>query len=660
MPSKAKSDFRMEKDLQALMVKVMEAEQRSKMLTELAKGGVATRDVAKNARNQVKSRKVKKSGNYNEIVEFEMGKKLKDSKNDENILRVRRKKKRKELEKILDPRSKKYQNMMERLTRKRLNRMHMVKAKNREKVKNLKKEHEQISKENSPSSCLPEECRKYENLRLFRETDIKPEPPKPPVIVGEIILSEEEISVLAKGPKFTLRNILDKGNYLEEVEKAYIKEKYNRIGKTEKDGIVLEERDKDSEWLDKKQSLIYDFEEKNINFGRAKPTGWKGNKRVTLPKGGSAQLEGFLEVRRRQAVKIYDACLKILGQDEDGDRVKLENLTAKDRRGLESLKRRVKEKEIIVCRTDKSGRFAVLSREQYIKAGEAHTDKDLEVELEEAEEIQRVLNGHMRWWAKSLNLAGDWDQEDRALRNLLNHGLSICPMTILVKDHKSWSVDVKSRPVMNGKVGMNTNMSEFLSLFLEPVANEDKRNMEVNASDGLIVDIEGVNKKWSSIRQEAETSTPQEENCHHHHQTGGNVADPPEREVGSGTSQKDEVLENNEDVEPKDNSEVENIPEERKEPLGEENTSTPLEGDHHHQQVGESMADPPEREVGSGTFQKDGVKKDDIRFYITREASILKDTLRTSEKILPATTKKESKMEMLRRKMMECREKKET
>ena len=77
-------------------------------------------------------------------------------------------------------------------------------------------------------------------------------------------------------------------------------------------------------------------------------------------------------------------------------------------------------------------------------------------------------------------------------------------MTILVKDHKSWSVDVKSRPVMNGKVGMNTNMSEFLSLFLEPVANEDKRNMEVNASDGLIVDIEGVNRRWLSIRQEAE------------------------------------------------------------------------------------------------------------------------------------------------------------
>ena len=72
------------------------------------------------------------------------------------------------------------------------------------------------------------------------------------------------------------------------------------------------------------------------------------------------------------------------------------------------------------------------------------------------------------------------------------------------------------------------------------------------------------------------------------------------------------------------------------------------------------MADPPKREVGSGTCQKEGVKKDDIRFYITRNASTMKDTLRTSQTAPPTNNKKETKMEMLRRKMMECRKKKET
>ena len=38
----------------------------------------------------------------------------------------------------------------------------------------------------------------------------------------------------------------------------------------------------------------------------------------------------------------------------------------------------------------------------------------------------------------------------------------------------------------------------------------------------------------------------------------------------------------------------------------------------------------------------------------------MKDTLRTSKKVLTTTTKKETKREMLRRKKMECRKKKET
>ena len=60
---------------------------------------------------------------------------------------------------------------------------------------------------------------------------------------------------------------MDRENSLEEVGKAYIKEKYSRIGKTEKDGIIIDEIDKDSEWMDKKLSTIYVFEEKISTLG---------------------------------------------------------------------------------------------------------------------------------------------------------------------------------------------------------------------------------------------------------------------------------------------------------------------------------------------------------------------------------------------------------
>ena len=52
------------------------------------------------------------------------------------------------------------------------------------------------------------------------------------------------------------------------------------------------------------------------------------------------------------------------------------NLSKDEIRGLKSLKKRIEAGEICVCPTDKSKRFAVLTREQYLKSGRAHTKKD--------------------------------------------------------------------------------------------------------------------------------------------------------------------------------------------------------------------------------------------------------------------------------------------
>ena len=68
-----------------------------------------------------------------------------------------------------------------------------------------------------------------------------------------------------------------------------------------------------------------------------------------------------------------------------------------EKRGLKSLKKRVADGDIVICQTDKSGKFCVLTREQYLEAGKVHVDKDRKVDLEEQKEIERAVNGHMRW-----------------------------------------------------------------------------------------------------------------------------------------------------------------------------------------------------------------------------------------------------------------------
>ena len=66
-------------------------------------------------------------------------------------------------------------------------------------------------------------------------------------------------------------------------------------------------------------------------------------------------------------------------------------------------------------------------------------------------------------------------------------------MTLLIKDHKTWSLIPKTRAVMGGNEGANYGISEFLSLVLEPVAKEQDGKMEISATNDLLADIADLN-----------------------------------------------------------------------------------------------------------------------------------------------------------------------
>ena len=76
-------------------------------------------------------------------------------------------------------------------------------------------------------------------------------------------------------------------------------------------------------------------------------------------------------------------------------KVKELNLNIRGRKGLESLRKRVQEGELVIAQTDKSSRFSVLSREQYIKSGTKHTSKDTEIDWKHIKTLQRNTNGHV-------------------------------------------------------------------------------------------------------------------------------------------------------------------------------------------------------------------------------------------------------------------------
>ena len=104
------------------------------------------------------------------------------------------------------------------------------------------------------------------------------------------------------------------------------------------------------------------------------------------------------EDRRLSWRKIYRD-FKNEFTDEKG--VQETNLTEEEARGLEKLKKRVKEGELVVVKTDKSGKFSIMSLTEYKRAGEVHTIKDKEVTVEFLLKNQRRINGHLSMLLKT-------------------------------------------------------------------------------------------------------------------------------------------------------------------------------------------------------------------------------------------------------------------
>ena len=172
-------------------------------------------------------------------------------------------------------------------------------------------------------SILREEMGEFGGLKIFNGKTIHQEERKPPVVVNGVTLSGCQQEVLSKNPSFAVRAMMSKERFMVDFEKGMVKKLYSDIGKEVMDGVTVEEVPiddddkrimKEAEWQERKSQLVYDFESKEMDFGRMRATEMKTNKRVVLPKASNIQVEALIEVRRKRAAKLYDQCIRKLGE----------------------------------------------------------------------------------------------------------------------------------------------------------------------------------------------------------------------------------------------------------------------------------------------------------------------------------------------------------
>ena len=259
--------------------------------------------------------------------------------------------------------------------------------------------------------------------------------------------------------------------------------------------------DSSLEWTERKSQLVYDFSEGSLDPRRLRATNYKFNRSTNLPKPCSASVEAKHELRKSEALHVFDKTVSI--NPKSNSKVPYaskSNLNPNELKGLKSLQKKVADGNLVVCELDKSAKLCVLTRDQYLAAGYEHCKDDLEVSATDVKRLQKYVNAHVEWLHEIFDTGSFWNHEDRIISSSRDEGSQVAPLRLLLKDHKAWDPNsgkvIPSRPVVNGSAGFNCHLSEILSLILGPVAKEASGS-EINSTGDLLSLIDDVNKQIS-------------------------------------------------------------------------------------------------------------------------------------------------------------------
>ena len=329
---------------------------------------------------------------------------------------------------------------------------------------------------------IPNELKEYEDCNVFdREKFEKIEKDKFDVVtLGGLELDEEEKEVLRLNPKFAALKKLDKEECERDVEVGLMKirlevkrrEKYkleNDVEYTDADGkkrkIDCEEFDEEKEDLDDAlERQVYDPVTKTFDYSRKRTTDLPENGQVYLPKAVNAKVESEMSIIRNIILEEFEKYKEEIDKQNENIEKKKEkderkkrfeskinqewkNLTNREKKGLRKLRKRIQKDEIVILKSDKSGRLIAMRKEEYLRMGLRQNGQDKKLTRKEILKIEESINDHTRMLSKAMNIGESHDHLPRVLASKIVNSENTAPKYYLYKDHKkveAW------RPVVSG------------------------------------------------------------------------------------------------------------------------------------------------------------------------------------------------------------------
>ena len=404
--------------------------------------------------------------------------------------------------------SRRSRNIVKKLRQHAASHKMMIMRKNEDKLKHLRKKYRKS--EEDKINQIPEAMLDLglESLSIFdrKKFDDKVVLGYEPEIIGDITLHDNERLILMLPPKFSIEENLPKEGLAMEQEMAYAKARMTINKEAEEklseddEGIGVEEEDEqqeeEMELLEAEARQIYDPKKRVFDDRKRKVTDLKECARITLPKPMDTQNKAMVEMRRGTNNKIYEVYTGEFCNKKGEVRG---NLSEEEKDGLRRLQKRIREKEVVILKTDKSGKMCLVTREEYEKMGLEHTKKDAHIDRKGIIEKEKQLNGHVFFWSKMWGSGEAHKHRDRIIDSKVVSSEQLADLYLMFKDHKEGK---KTRPVVTGCNSNTRGFSNCVSDLLESVNKANQAPYEAISSEDMLARIARYNKKAEEIMRE--------------------------------------------------------------------------------------------------------------------------------------------------------------
>ena len=156
----------------------------------------------------------------------------------------------------------------------------------------------------------------------------------------------------------------------------------------------------------------------------------------------------------------------------------------------------------MLCRTDKSGKLCVLSKDLCIKKMLPHIENDVLVDEDQVSASEKFLNATSSQLSKVLMIANNNNHQDRVKSAITVSNSKIPTLGQLLKDHKPEAVPGEgppTRPVCYASEAPNGTLSDLVGKVLSPFIQEmdSKVGTEAGSTEEVKARIQSVNEKIS-------------------------------------------------------------------------------------------------------------------------------------------------------------------